>query len=145
VTKEKTDRRSDKPRAKRPRPAITHDNEFFWEGVREEKLLIQRCADCKELRHPPTPACPSCRSFEWDTVESTGRGTIYSFVLHRHPVIPPFEAPHPVALIELDEGTRLVSDLVGVDPEKVEIGMRVQVEFNAVDSKLVLPQFRPVE
>ena len=62
----------------------------------------------------------------------------------RYPVVPPFPSPHPVALIELDEGTRLISDLVGVDPEKVEIGMRVKVEFNAVDEDLILPQFRPV-
>jgi len=129
---------------RRPRPAITHDNEFFWKGVREGKLLIQRCSGCGKLRHPPAPVCPACRSFEWDTVEASGRGTVYSFVLHRYPVIPPFESPHPVALIELDEGTRLVSDLVGVGPEEIFIGMRVQVEFNAVDPDLILPQFRPV-
>ena len=136
-------RTAQKPR--RPRPAITHDNRFFWDGVREGKLLIQQCADCGKLRHPPLPACPSCGSFDWGTVESKGSGTVYSYVLHYHPAIPPFDPPHPVALIELDEGTRLVSDLVGVDPEKIEIGMRVQVEFNNVDPKLILPQFRPVE
>lgn len=133
------------PSALRPRPAITHDNRFFWEGVKKGKLLIQRCADCGKLRHPPTPICPSCRSYAWKALESSGRGAVYSFVLHRHPVIPPFPSPHPVALIELEEGTRLVSDLVGVDPKQVRIGMRVRVEFNAVDPGLVLPQFRPVE
>lgn len=129
---------------RRPRPAITHDNEFFWKGVREGKLLIQRCRGCGKLRHPPAPVCPACRSFEWNTVQASGRGTVYSFVLHRYPVIPPFESPHPVALIELDEGTRLVSDLVGVNPDEIHIGMCVQVEFNAVDADLILPQFRPV-
>jgi uncharacterized protein len=133
-----------KSQPRRPRPAITHDNEFFWKGVREGKLLIQRCSGCGKLRHPPAPVCPACRSFEWNTVQAGGGGTVYSFVLHRYPVIPPFESPHPVALIELDEGTRLVSDLVGVSPDDIHIGMRVRVEFNAVDPDLILPQFRPI-
>lgn len=131
--------------ARRPRPAITHDNEFFWRGVREGRLLIQRCSGCGELRHPPAPICPACQSFAWEPIESSGRGRIYSFVLHRYPVIPPFPSPHPVALIELEDGIRLVSDLVGIDSEEIEIGLEVKVEFNAVDEDLVLPQFRPVE
>lgn len=136
---------SGKPMAAlRPRPAITHDNEFFWDGVRRGKLLVQRCVKCGELRHPPMPICPDCRSFEWEAVEMSGRGKVYSFVLHRYPRIPPFPSPHPVALIELAEGPRLVSDLVGVDPDHVGIGLVVQVEFNQVDADLVLPQFRPV-
>ncbi len=71
-------------------------------------------------------------------------GTVYSFVLHRYPVVPPFPSPHPVALVELDEGTRMVSDLIGIEPDKIYIGMRVRVEFHAVDPDLVLPQFRPI-
>jgi len=131
------------PSRRRPRPGITHDNRFFWDGVNEGKLLIQRCGGCQTLRHPPAPMCPHCRSLSWDTVLSSGRGTVYSFVLHYHPTIPPFEAGHPIGLIELDEGTRIVTDLVGIAPEDVEIGLAVEVEFNAVDDELVLPQFRP--
>jgi uncharacterized OB-fold protein len=86
--------------------------------------------------------CPHCRSTEWNTVEASGRGTIYSFVFHHHPTIPPFEAGHPIALIELEEGTRIVTDLVGARPEQIAIGIPVEVEFNAVDDELVLPQFR---
>jgi uncharacterized OB-fold protein len=89
--------------------------------------------------------CPECRCLEWDTVTASGRGEVYSFVLHYHPSIPPFERGHPVALIQLEEGTRLVSDLVGIEPEAVRIGIPVQVEFNRVDDELILPQFRPVE
>ena len=130
-------------RGQRPRPAVTHDNHFFWKGVVDHVLLIQRCSGCETLRHPPAPVCRHCRSFEWDTVESSGRGVVYSFVRHHHPTIPPFEAGHPIALIELEEGTRIVSDLVGIAPQDVEIGLPVRVEFNAVDDALVLPQFRP--
>jgi uncharacterized OB-fold protein len=131
------------PRRRRPRPGITRDTSFFWDGVAQRKLLIQRCTGCKELRHPPSPMCRRCRSLDWDTLEACGRGTIYSFVLHYHPHIPPFEPGHPVAVIELEEGTRLVTDLVGIAPEDVEIGLPVEVEFNRVDDELILPQFRP--
>jgi uncharacterized OB-fold protein len=132
------------PKRRRPRPGITRDNAFFWEGVRAGQLLIQRCARCQRLRHPPGPMCPACRSLEWDTVAASGRGEVYSFVLHYHPPIPPFERGHPVAVIQLEEGTRLVSDLVGIEPQAVRIGIPVQVEFNRVDDELILPQFRPV-
>jgi uncharacterized OB-fold protein len=131
-----------KTRRNRPRPGITHDNRFFWDGVKEGRLLIQRCASCETLRHPPGPMCPGCRSLEWNTVESSGRGTVYSYVRHYHPTIPPFEPGHPVVLVELEEGTRLVSDLVGTNGDDVTIGRSVQVEFNAVDDELTLPQFR---
>jgi 3-oxo-4,17-pregnadiene-20-carboxyl-CoA hydratase alpha subunit len=127
----------------RPRPALTQDNAFFFEGARQGKLLIQRCGSCGTLRHPPRPACVVCRSFEWDTVEATGRGTVYSYVVVHHPQVPAFDYPLPIAVVELEEGTRLVADLVGVAPEAVTIGMPVVVDFVAVDDELTLPMFRP--
>ena len=127
----------------RPRPAITHDIAFFFEGARQGNLLIQRCAECGVLRHPPRPACASCGSFEWDTVASSGRGTVYSFVVVHHPQVGGFDYPLPIAVVELEEGTRLVGDLIGVDPVAVEIGMPVVVEMVAVDDELTIPMFRP--
>jgi uncharacterized OB-fold protein len=133
-----------RPPALRPRPAQTRDNAFFWQGVAEGRLLIQRCDGCGRLRHPPGPMCPSCHSLEWSAREASGRGRVYSFVVAHHPPIPPFEYPNLIALIELEEGTRLVSNLVGVDPSEAEIGMPVEVVFEAVDPELVLPLFQPV-
>ena len=140
---------ADKPAApvaaKRPLPGISDDTRFFWDGARAGKLLIQRCKGCGELRHPPGPVCPSCHSFEWDSVESSGRGTVYSFVVMHYPEVPPFEHPNPIVLVELEEGTRLISQIVGIAPGDVKIGQAVQVEFNSFnDGELVLPQFRPV-
>lgn len=132
-----------RPRA-RPRPAQTPDNAFFWEGVQREQLLIQRCSACQRLRHPPGPMCPSCHSLAWETQRASGLGSVYSFVVAHHPPIPPFDYPNLVVLIELDEGTRLVSNLLGVDPGDAEIGMRVEVVFSRVEPDLVLPLFRPV-
>ena len=132
------------PKAKRPPPGISDDNRFFWEGARQGKLLIQRCTGCGSLRHPPGPVCPDCHSFEWDTVEASGRGSVYSFVVMHYPEVPPFETPNPIGLIELEEGTRLIAQLIGVAPGEISSGQRVQVEFHTFDDDLVLPQFRPV-
>ena len=133
------------PKIKRSEPGISDDTRFFWEGARAGKLLVQRCKSCGTLRHPPGPVCPSCHSFEWDTLEASGRGTVYSFVVMHYPEVPPFDYPNPIALIELEEGTRLIAQLVGIKPAEVQIGQQVKVEFNAFnDGELVLPQFRPV-
>lgn len=132
------------PKPPRPRPAITMDSQFWFDGVADGKLLIQRCASCGTLRHPPGPACGHCRSYEWDTVESSGRGTVHSFVVNHYPQVPAFDYPLPIGLIELEEGTRLVADLIGVDPADIAVGMPVEVEFVAVDDELTLPMFRPM-
>jgi uncharacterized protein len=124
-------------------PAISPDNEFFWNGLRENKLLIQRCNGCGTLRHPPQPMCRECRSLDWATVEASGRGTVYSFVMPHQPRFPFFEYPYIVALIELAEGVRIVSNLIGIDPGDVTAGMEVEVHFQNFDDGLVLHQFRP--
>jgi uncharacterized OB-fold protein len=129
--------------ALRPRPAVTEDTAFFFDGARRGALLIQRCSSCGTLRHPPRPACAVCRSFDWDTVTASGRGTVYSYVVVHHPQVPAFDYPMPIALVELEEGTRLVADLLGVAPDAVRIGMPVVVDFVAVDDELTLPMFRP--
>jgi uncharacterized protein len=132
------------PRPKRPRPALTQDNRFFFEGAKEHKLLIQRCTNCGVLRHPPRPACANCRSFDWDTVTASGRGTIYSYVVNHYPQVPAFDYPLVVALVELEEGTRLVANVAGITPESIAIGMPVVAHFEAFDDELTLPVFRPV-
>jgi 3-oxo-4,17-pregnadiene-20-carboxyl-CoA hydratase alpha subunit len=131
-------------RPPRPRPAVTQDNAFWFEAAKEHRLLIQRCAQCGKLRHPPGPVCPACRSYEWDTVEASGRGTVYSYVVNHYPQVPAFDYPLPVGLIELEEGTRLVANLVGIDTGDVSVGMPVAVEWQDHDPDLSLPAFRPV-
>jgi uncharacterized OB-fold protein len=128
-------------RPRRPRPAITQDNSFFFEGAVRHQLLIQRCTNCGALRHPPRPACAVCRSFEWDTLEASGRGTVYSYVVNHYPQVPAFDYPLVVALIELEEGTRLVANVRDIGPEEIEIGMPVEVAFEAFDDELTLPVF----
>ncbi|TGA98068.1 bifunctional MaoC family dehydratase N-terminal/OB-fold nucleic acid binding domain-containing protein [Streptomyces sp. MZ04] len=134
-----------KPQGQRPRPVINRDNAGFWEGVARHQLLIQRCGDCRALRFPWLPGCNACGSLEWDTVEASGRGTVYSYVVMHHPPFPAFDPPYAVALIDLAEGVRMVSNVVGVPSDKVRIGQPVRLEFQRVDKELELPVFRPVE
>jgi uncharacterized OB-fold protein len=129
--------------ASRLAPAITPDTQFFWNGLQERKLLIQRCGGCGALRHPPRPMCPKCRSLDWNPVESSGRGTVYSYVMPLEPRFPFFDYPYIVALVDLEEGVRLVSNLCGVDPADVTVGMPVEVFYRTFDNDLVLHQFRP--
>lgn len=129
--------------AARLAPAITPDTEFFWNGLRENRLLIQRCGGCGRLRHPPRPMCPHCRSLQWDTIESSGRGSVYSYVMPHEPKFPFFNYPYVVALVELEEGVRLVSNLTGIDPSEVTPGLPVEISYKAFDDGLVLHQFRP--
>ena len=130
-------------RPKRPRPALTPDNRFFFEGAKQHKLLIQRCTNCGRLRHPPRPACANCQSFEWEAVTASGRGTIYSYVVNHYPQVPAFDYPLVVVLVELEEGTRLVANVADITPETVAIGMPVIADFCDFDEDLTLPVFRP--
>lgn len=131
------------PKPPRPRPAVTRDTAFWFDAAREGRLVIQRCASCGRLRHPPGPSCPQCLSPDWDTVDASGRGAVYSFVVSHHPQVAAFDYPLVVAVIELDEGTRLVSNVIGCDPAEVHIGMAVECEMVRFDEQLTLPQFRP--
>ena len=124
-------------------PSMTADTQFFWDGAKEGRLLIQQCGACATLRHPPRPMCPHCHSLQWDAIEASGRGTVYSFVMPRHPPLPFFDDGYIVVLVELEEGVRLVSNLVDVAPDDASIGMPVQVRFDAFDDDVVLPVFVP--
>jgi uncharacterized OB-fold protein len=126
------------PRIIPPNP--DRDDEFFWNGVKEGKLLILRCADCHTLRHPPVPMCGNCGSVARDTQQSTGRGTIYTWIQSQHPTEPD-AAPRIVILVELEEGIRMVSNLQGVEVADVRNGLPVEVFFPDFDG-VVLPQFR---
>ena len=126
-------------------PLVTVDSQFFWDGIKDHKLLIQACAECGKLRHPPRPMCPHCNSLSWNAIESSGRGAVFSFVMPQHPPYPWFDYPYIVVLVDLDEGIRLVSNLCDVAPDDVSIGMRVEVFYEHFDDGLVLPQFRPAD
>lgn len=125
------------------RPVISRDTEYFWDGTKAGELRIQRCGQCGLLRHPPGPMCPECGATKPTYLVSEGRGEIYSYVVHHHPKVPGREVPFVVALVELDEGVRMLGELTGVDPADVHIGAPVEVEFVPVDDDLTMPRWRP--
>lgn len=134
------------PKRKRPKPGISDDNRFFWDGCEEKELRIQECNSCNKLQHPPAPVCMHCHSFELGYKVASGKGELYSFVVMHHPYVPPFENPNPIGLIELEEGVRIPAGLIGLkDGESPKIGQTVQVEFHTFDGELTLPQFRAVK
>ena len=110
--------------ASRLAPTITPDTAFFWDGLKEHKLLIQRCAACGVLRHPPRPMCPRCNSLDWNTVAASGRGELYSFVQPQHPPLP-------------------CKHIVLFDQPLGSSDRPVDVVFETFDDGLVLPLFRP--
>jgi uncharacterized OB-fold protein len=131
--------------ATRLAPTVSPDTEFFWTGLRNHELLIQRCGACGTLRNPPRPMCPHCQSLDWDTHKATGRGTVYSWVMPQYPPMPFMSYPYIVVLVALEEGIRLVSNLIDITPERVEVGMPVEVCFEEFDDALVLHQFQPAQ
>lgn len=126
----------------RPRPVVTKDSAFFWEGTKQHRLLIQRCLTCRRLRHPPSPGCAACGSPNWDSIASAGNGEVYSFTVVHAPATPAFKPVYVVALVALAEGTRLVAELVEIEPAEVRIGMRVRLQWLEPDPDLTLPAFR---
>ena len=123
-------------------PTPDRDTQYFWDGVAAGRLLLQACSSCGTVRLPPQPMCGSCRSFEWEPRDADGRGTVLSWIVSRHPTEPDAE-PRTVALIELEEGPRIVSNLVDVEGRDDLNDMAVEVGFAEVGG-VPLHQFRPV-
>lgn len=115
----------------KPVPIVDGDSSVFWEGCKANKLLIQRCRSCQTPIFYPRAMCPSCMSMDLDWVESTGQGVVYSYTIARRPAHPSFadDVPYVVALIDLDEGVRMLSNIVGCDVNEVRCGKPVRVVF----------------
>jgi uncharacterized OB-fold protein len=124
------------------RPVVNRDTEFFWDGTAAGELRIQACNACGDLRFPPGPACPVCGALDRGYVLASGRGTVFSYVVHRHPPVPGRELPILIALVDLEEGVRMVGELTGLEADEIEIGMPVSVDFRRIDDDLTLPTWR---
>jgi hypothetical protein len=123
-------------------PTPDADDRYFWDGVAERKLLLQKCSACGQLRQPPSVMCGACNALEWETLEACGRAKVYSWILSRHPTEPD-AAPRIAVLLDLEEGVRFVSNLVEIDIDEVRFGMDVDLVFIDYGAQ-ILPQFRPV-
>ncbi|EWM17901.1 Zn-ribbon domain-containing OB-fold protein [Kutzneria sp. 744] len=110
-------------------PMVSRDTAFFWDGTKLGELRIQKCAACGALRHPPGPMCPRCNALDPTHIVSSGLGEVYSYVVHHHPQVPGKQTPFVIALVELEEGVRMLGELLDVDPEQVKVGLPVRVRF----------------
>lgn len=129
----------------RPRPQPTAETRAYWEGARNGRLMIQRCADCGRHQFYPRPFCTTCLTERVDWVEAGGRGHVVTFTICRIAAHPALKPPYAVALVELDEGVRLLANLVDCALDAIRCDARVQVRFERLDDEITLPQFTLVE
>src|SRR5665213_2975487 len=124
-------------------PVASPDTQPFWDGCKRGVFLLQRCKLCATFRHPPSPMCANCLSWESEWVEATGQGTIYTFVIVREAIRRGWEelVPYVVAVIDLDEGPKFVTNVVNKDPDSVAIGMRGKIVFTPMNDAMMLPVF----
>jgi uncharacterized OB-fold protein len=133
---------------KKPLPQATPETQEFWDGLKRGEFRLQRCNDasCARVYFPPRPFCPACGSRDVAWFTGSGKGHLHSYVLNYRPA-PGFEsdAPYAIAVVELDEGPRLMTSIVGADqtPEALPLDLRVELAPDAVTEDVTLPKFRP--
>ena len=128
----------------RPLPAMTPETRHFWEGTRAGELRLQKCAACNHVYFPPRPFCPQCASSDVSVLRASGRATLHSYVIHHRPA-PGFVPPYSIAVVELEEGPRMMTNIVQVPqtPEALRLDMPLEVVFEQVNHEISLPLFRP--
>jgi hypothetical protein len=130
---------------RKPLPRIDEESRGYWEALARHELYLQRCRACGTLRFYPRALCPGCLADATDWVRASGRGTVYSFTVTHQNQAPGFRdaLPYVLAIVELAEGVRLMTNVVGCAPDAVRIGMPVEVVFEDVTPDITLPKFRP--
>lgn len=125
-------------------PIADGETEPYWRAAREGKLLVPRCSACDRAFWYPRLSCPRCWSDRIEWTEASGRGTIYSYTVIAHNDVPPFRdwLPYVVALVDLEEGVRMVTNVVGCEPRDLRVGLPVEVVFERIDDEITLPKFR---
>ena len=130
-----------------PRPAPqpqTQLDEEFWAHCSEERLCFQACTSCGTWRHLPRLMCAACGSADWEWRQSSGRGRLYSWTVTHQAMMPQFVpyVPYVVAVVELEEQIRMISELRGVEPANLALDLPVTVEFERLEGGVALPIFR---
>lgn len=132
---------------RKPLPEIDDANRPFWDGTRAEQLRMQECARCGHIRYPISHVCPECLEERHEWVRLSGRGEVWSSIVFHQVYDKAFagDVPYNVALVQLDEGPRMFSNVVGVPPGEVAVGDRVRVVFDPVTEEVTIPRFTPEE
>ena len=131
--------------ASRPLPRPTPDTKPYWEGCKRHELRLPFCTQCQLFFFYPRVFCPRCLSWAIEWRQASGRGKLYTFAIQYRPQAPGFKPPYVTAIVELEEGPRMLTNLVGIepDPEKIRCDMPVEVVFEDVSEEITLPMFRP--
>jgi uncharacterized OB-fold protein len=129
---------------KHPKPGYDWETRAYWEGAARGELVLQRCKGCQTVQHRPRALCVSCLDGEIEHFVASGRGTVHTFTITNQNMAPGFREalPYVMAYVELEEGPRLLTDIVGCEPDQVRIGMPVRVDFAPAD-EIAVPRFRP--
>lgn len=130
--------------AGRARPEPTPETQHFWDGTRAGELRLQRCDACAKTYFPPRPFCPACGSRKVSVFRASGRGRLFSYVIH-HRAVPGFTPPYAIAVVELAEGPRMMTNIVDCPqtPEALQLDMPLEVAFTPMDEQITLALFRP--
>lgn len=131
----------------KPLPQPTIDSQPYWDGLKQRRLLLQTCGNCRKIRHYPRPVCDACYSMDVDWTDAHGRGVVHSWTQTHHPFHLGFrgETPYILVIVELIEGVRMQSQLIDASIERVHIGLAVEVIFIDATDDVTLPLFRIVE
>lgn len=126
-------------------PVVDDESRPFWDAAHERRLLIRRCHDCERWHYYPRPFCPHCWSQDVDWVEASGRATLYTYSIVRRNDLPPFNqrVPYVAAIVDLEEGPRMITELVDCPEDQVRIGMPLTVDYRPLTEDLTAPIFRP--
>ena len=129
----------------KPLPYVHEETRPFWEGTQRHELWLQKCRDCDKFYFYPRSICPHCFSDATEWIKVSGKGKIYSFTVSYREASPAFkpDVPYNIAIIELEEGVRMMSNIVGCRNEDISIDMPVEVVFDDVTPEITLPKFRP--
>ena len=133
---------ADKSRIPLPQP--TPETQHFWDGTKSGKLRLQRCGQCSEVYFPPRPFCPACISRAVVVFDASGRAKLYSYVINERPH-PAFDGPYSIAVVELEEGPRMMTNIINVEqtPEALQLDMPLEVVFEPLSEDISLPYFQP--
>ena len=131
---------------RRARPQPTPETQHFWDGTRAGEIRLQRCDACKHVYFPPRPFCPACASRNVSVFKASGRATLHSYVIHHRPV-PGFTPPYAIAVVQLEEGPRMMTNIVDcpATPEALQLDMALEPAFEKIDDEIALPLFRPAK
>lgn len=130
----------------RAKPIPTPETQHFWDGAKAGELRLQRCDDCSKTYFPPRPFCPGCASRNVSVVKASGKAILDSYVIH-HRKVPGFTPPYAIAVVKLDEGVRMMTNIIDCPqtPEALVLDMPLEVAFVPMDDDITLPFFRPAK